>query len=91
MTKETAKEYLPLVQALAEGKTIQQNCAGGWYDMQSPTFIEHPSEYRIKPEPRRWWLVQGIQTIAYLWPEESYQIKPGMPFIEVVEVQKGGQ
>ena len=88
MTKETAKEYLPLVQALAEGKTIQFKGLCDWVDLDSPPFDAAPYCYRIKPEPRVWRLVPGIQTIAYLWPDESYQIKPGIPFIEVVEVLK---
>ena len=88
MTKETAKEYLPLVQALAEGKTIQCDTSGEWLDLGRVEFTGSPDHYRIKPEPRVWRLVPGIQTIAYLWPDESYQIKPGMPFIEVVEVIK---
>lgn len=52
MNKENAKDFLPFVQALAEGKTIQ--CAasdGTWVDMENLAFYNKPSSYRIKPEP----------------------------------------
>ena len=58
MTKQNAKEFLHLVQALADGKTIQakaQSMAGGWYDYLPETdfyFDLKPDQYRIKPEPK---------------------------------------
>jgi hypothetical protein len=60
MTKETAKDYLPLVQALADGKTIQiqptPNGNGPWKDLFDPEFSESHTCYRIKPEPREIWV-----------------------------------
>lgn len=55
MTKETAPQYLPLVQALAEGKVIQLSVPGSaeWTLLAEPTFQYPPDRYRIKPEPRR--------------------------------------
>ncbi|WP_395009805.1 hypothetical protein [Undibacterium sp.] len=59
MNKDNAKDYLPLVQALAEGKTIQllDKDLGGkkWADLESPDFAWHVSFYRIKPEPKKAW------------------------------------
>ena len=56
MTKENAHEYLPLVQALADGKTVQvQGSDGNWYNTK--LINTPPSRYRIKPEPRRWAMV----------------------------------
>ena len=55
MTREQAKELLPIIQAYAEGKTIQykvNEVKGGWQDMYNPSFNYLPSEYRIKPEPK---------------------------------------
>lgn len=48
MTREEAKELLPIIQAFAEGKTIE------WKDLvvESPHFDCKPSCYRIKPEPK---------------------------------------
>lgn len=52
MNKNNAKDYLPLVQALAEGKTIQVEESGRWIDMFDVAWVELPERYRIKPEPR---------------------------------------
>lgn len=54
MNKDNAKDYLPLVQALAEGKTIQEYrrpaySIWGWVDDPNPTFTAPPTHYRIKP------------------------------------------
>ena len=51
MIREQAKELLPIIQAFAEGKTIQYKVKGGWQDIDNPSFNDLPSEYRIKPEP----------------------------------------
>ncbi len=52
MTREEARQLLPVIQALAEGKTIQfQRDSNVWVDMDNPTFNMAPSDYRIKPEP----------------------------------------
>ena len=58
MDKNNAKDFLPLVQALAEGKTIQyRKLSGEWIDAPTPPFHSHPDLYRIKPEPAVLWLV----------------------------------
>ena len=59
MHQQNAHKYLPLVQALANGKTIQCNDRGEWVDVDSLyTDVYGPDEYRIKPEPRtfKMWL-----------------------------------
>jgi len=55
MNKDNAKEFLPLVQALADGKTIQIRLSeqGEWRDCELPEFCGTPGFYRIKPEPRK--------------------------------------
>lgn len=53
MNQQNAREYMPLVQALANGVTIQCNDRGEWVDVKSLyTDVYGPDEYRIKPEPR---------------------------------------
>lgn len=53
MTREEAKELLPIIKAFAEGKTIQFRVGDNkWKDMDKPFFGECPSNYRIKPEPK---------------------------------------
>lgn len=57
MNRQQAKELLPIIQAFAEGKTIQYyytKPTPHWEDVlpnQIVDFINHPSKYRIKPEP----------------------------------------
>ena len=53
MVKEQAKELLPIIQAFAEGKTIEfrTNSISKWIETTTPNFdLLH--EYRIKPEPK---------------------------------------
>lgn len=59
MNKETAKDFLPLVQALAEGKTIQYFDGESWNDAASLLLAGEPKDYRIKPEPREF-VIQSI-------------------------------
>lgn len=62
MNKYNAKDYLPLVQALADGKTIQAKYpvsmdSFDWRDCKGDIpFHGHASNYRIKPEPREIWV-----------------------------------
>ena len=53
MTREEAKELLPIMQAFAEGKVIQYRHKGrvAWYDLDSGQFNCDMYYYRIKPEP----------------------------------------
>ena len=52
MTREEAKEILPIIQAFAEGKTIEYRGLGGeWKAAHTPTWSSR-FFYRIKPEPR---------------------------------------
>ena len=62
MNKDNAKDYLPLIQALAEGKQLQL-----WDGVERPvwtdcsgeiSFMAESSFYRVKPkEPRECWIV----------------------------------
>lgn len=55
MDRNQAKVLLPIIQAYAEGKTIESRCIKGdkslWYDDEDPSF-DDDFEYRIKPEPK---------------------------------------
>jgi hypothetical protein len=59
MNAQNAHEYLPLVQALANGLTIQflEAATNKWVDQESPSFEYDPKYYRIKPEPRTFEIV----------------------------------
>ena len=52
MTREGAKELLPIIQAWAEGKNIQFLSDGEWDDIDQAGFTCSPDKYRIKPEPK---------------------------------------
>lgn len=53
MTRERAKELLPIISAYAAGKTVQLKTMGVWSDERYPSFSVLPEDYRIKPEPKR--------------------------------------
>lgn len=57
MNKDNAKEYLPLVQALADGKVIQYfpDESEGWIDCDEVNFMIDVNRFRIKSEPREIW------------------------------------
>ena len=55
MNKDNAHLYLPLVQALAEGKTIEHSNDGKYWE-KIPSridFLFAPERYRIIQEPRK--------------------------------------
>ena len=55
MNRKEAKELMHIIQAFAEGKSIESRCIKGdkslWYDDEDPSF-DNDLEYRIKPEPK---------------------------------------
>jgi hypothetical protein len=73
MNKDNAKNYLPLVQALADGKIIQFLTLQGVYvDSRNPDFSAPASDYRIKPEPMVVWLNEYPgQNIIYSDPHDT--------------------
>ena len=52
MTREEAKELLPIIQAFAEGRTIQLLGRDGWTDLYKDFIFDISYRYRIKPEPK---------------------------------------
>lgn len=54
MTREQAKELLPIIKAYSEGKVIQYRHRGmtTWYDLDSAQFNCDINLYRIKTEPK---------------------------------------
>ena len=54
MTREEAKQLLPIIQAFAEGKTIQYYDSlidiADWEDCENPDFENLTYKFRIKPE-----------------------------------------
>lgn len=53
MTREEAKDFLPIITAFAEGKTIEvMNTSGHWDEINIPNFDVDPKKYRIKQKPK---------------------------------------
>ena len=70
MTREEAKELLPIMQAFAEGKTIQVWANDTWQDEEYPSFGEL-SLFRIKPEPK----YRPFRNVEECWQEmQKHQI-----------------
>ena len=67
MTREEAKELLPIIQAFADGKTIQFRTNNSyWIDLlDNDLEINALFEYRIKPEPK----YRPFETKKECWDE----------------------
>lgn len=52
MNREQAKELLPIIQAFAEGKTIEYHSKDNWVEQENFWFMDNVRNYRIKPEPK---------------------------------------
>lgn len=89
MNPQNAHEYLPLVQALADGKTLQLEGYAGWVDLNDEIcFGATPQDYRIKPEPRTFEIVRSKLT-GDIYSAETYDgSSPNWEYITVVEVIK---
>lgn len=88
MNKDNAKQFLPLVQAMAEGKTIQLNLGYEWKDSPELVFDGAPAIYRIKPERRSMVAVyrEGKHQFSTTKEElQKYSETPGLEFVEMVE------
>jgi hypothetical protein len=53
----STKEMIAVMQAFDDGKVIQfKGDLGTWQDC-NPSWNWSEYEYRVKPEPREWWIV----------------------------------
>ena len=85
MTRKEAKELLPIIQAFAEGKTIQIKKEGDWLEVGENTkvyFSESPSDYRIKPEPK----YRPFRTQEECWDEMHKH--PDFGYVRGKSIQK---
>lgn len=78
MNFKEIKELLPILEAIAAGKTIQHNAKSnkgspdGWIDIsEDAIFPLVDMDYRVKPEPREFWLRinDNQQIVGYGWIE----------------------
>lgn len=70
MTRDEAKQLLPIIQAYAEGKKIEYRIFEGgqpvWHDYDEHCFTSSPDRYRIKPEPIECWAVVKDGGVLYI-------------------------
>lgn len=58
MNRQQVKELLPIIQAFAEGRTIQTKNGAGWIDIDEKDYLNiesisaYPDCFRIKAEPK---------------------------------------
>lgn len=88
MNREQAKELLPIIQAFAEGKTIEIRSnskynPGEWIETATPTFDIKSHEYRIKPEPK----YRPFANAKECWQE----MQKHQPFGWFIEKTKDGE
>lgn len=87
MTREQAKDMLPIIQAFAEGRTIQIKALDGlWHSGEDGkceiNFNADPQKYRIKSEPKYrpfkdveecWQEMQKHQPVGWIKTDEGYE------------------
>ena len=93
MNRQQAKELLPIIQAFAEGKTIESRYIRGnepFSDSTNPSF-SGDFEYRIKPEPK----YRPFANIKECWEEMQKHkplgwIKDTSTICNIINIQKTG-
>lgn len=74
MNRERAKELLPVIQAFAEGKTIQwrkKNTYDAWRNCGDDEVFSGPYDFRIKPEPLECWMVRQNDGAISVFSDED--------------------
>ena len=84
MDRERAKELLPIIQAFAEGKSIEgRPCPNSEWGPVTTSHFMDGWEFRIKPEPRVFWL--DIHDLEVLEQETNPAPSSGA-WIKVMEI-----
>jgi len=97
MTREQAKAALPIIQAFADKKLVQERIFSdddiwewkGVCVLAVSTLQEHPDRFRIKPQPREFWMSREFNSDGQ---SGQWRItdKPPLPtdFREVIAVKE---
>lgn len=61
------------IREFAEGKEVQ-HYGGEWSSHDTFTFTDAPANYRLKPEPREFWIRSPYESgVTYALTEEEYE------------------
>lgn len=89
MTREEAKELIPIIQAFVDGKTIEFFKQGEWYELNDPDFMWSAYKYRIKPEPkyRPFKTKEECWTEMHKHPDFGWVLKSGV-YLHILSLYK---
>ena len=89
MTREEAKELIPIIQAFADGRTIEFFKQGEWYELNDPDFMWSAYKYRIKPEPkyRPFITKEECWTEMHKHPDFGWVLKSGV-YLHILSLYK---
>jgi len=87
----THDEMIAVIQACKEGKVIQHRQKGwkSWTDTLTPSWDFALREYRVKPEPREWWINVYPDDAKYVYCDVlAAQIGKGSRCVETVHIRE---
>lgn len=89
MTREEVKKLIPIIQAFADGKTIEFFKQGEWYELNDPDFMWSAYKYRIKPEPkyRPFITKEECWTEMHKHPDFGWVLKSGV-YLHILSLYK---
>ena len=71
MTREQAKELLPIITAFANGEDVEIRTTKGWISLDKPRFEGAISDYRIAPKPRKVWANEYADQNICVWESKE--------------------
>lgn len=86
----THDEMIAVIQAHRDGKAIEYTYGKhGWMSATTPSWDFSAYTYRVKPEPREWWVVLAKDKTVFLtgYPTESLA-RSNWPDYDVVKVRE---
>lgn len=91
----TIDEMIAVLTAAKEGKKIQskRNNRAEWYENTCPVWNFEGFDYRVKPEPREWWIAGGFNPpypswVAYEKEHDAFLATRGFPGTFVKHVRE---
>jgi len=56
MNREETKKAIEVMQAYVDGKVVEYFAFDAWFPVNQPGWSFNDTKYRIKPEPREYWV-----------------------------------